>query len=66
MVLSSSRRRGFAGPGPAAIRRASTSTSPIRVRATPSWIDFFESKKRYTLAGLIRSSLAMSATVVFW
>ncbi len=27
---------------------------------------FFESKKRYTLAGLIRSSLAISATVVFW
>ncbi len=27
---------------------------------------FFESKKRYTLAGLICSALAMSPTVVFW
>ena len=27
---------------------------------------FFESKKRYTLAGLMRSALAMSPTVVFW
>ena len=27
---------------------------------------FFDSKKRYTLAGLIRRVLAMSATVVFW
>jgi hypothetical protein len=44
---------------------AASSTSPIRLRATPSWIAFFESKKRYTFAGLIRSTLAMSATVVF-
>ena len=48
------------------IARAASSTSPIRRRATPWWIALFESKKRYTLAGDIFSTFAMSATVVFW
>src|ERR1700692_1748421 len=66
IVVMSSRSREAAGPRLVAMAAAASSTPPIRTRATPSWIAFFESKKRYTFAGLMRSSLAISATVVFW
>src|SRR5262245_22288552 len=60
-----SRSRAVAPSGLRTITCNACSTSPMRRRATPAVIDFLESKKRYTFAGLMRSVLAISATVVF-
>ena len=49
------RNRSAADPAPSAMRPSSASISPM-VRSATAWlIDFFESKKRYTLAELIAS-----------
>ena len=45
-VFMRSRRRSAADPRWEAMVCAAYSTSAISSRATPSWIDFFESKKR--------------------
>ena len=42
---------GAAGPGVRAIRWASSSTSPISARATPSWIAFFEIEEAIDVGG---------------